>query len=283
MRILLAFLATGVVFGAAWQAARQAVIQRESRRRLWAGSGSPAPAISRPARSILRRNPWAPCGIFIVVFAALRFSTPMTGLFCFSLASVACLVSVQVIDLRVLRWMTRIEEQLADGVDLMVSSLQAGAGAVGALENMTREIGSPLRDHLQETVARLQFGDNPASVFRNLGDKIPLETFRIFSLSMSVHWGTGGRLVPLLASVSKTLRDRVEISRQMRLQSTYARVSTFGILTAAYFIAYVIWRYQPEQFTVFVQAPVGNMMVSGSILLQAIGILWIHRMSQPKY
>ena len=141
----------------------------------------------------------------------------------------------------------RIETQLADAIDLMVAALGAGAGVADALENAMRESRRPLRPQLEEVVGRIRFGDDPRTVYHGLTQRVPLETFLLFSSALSVQSETGGSLAPTLASVGRTIRDRIEIARRIRSNSAQSEVSTLAVMMLTYFIALVVWRTNPEQ------------------------------------
>src|SRR5208282_4777347 len=75
----------------------------------------------------------------------------------------------------------KIETQLADAIDLMVAALSAGASVADALENAMAESRSPLRPQLEEVVGRIRLGDDARMAYRGLTQRVPLETFLLFS------------------------------------------------------------------------------------------------------
>ncbi len=223
---------------------------------------------------------------FVVAIAALLIFIlffKLKIIYALAFAFIIYLLAGQVEDIRIIHHSNKLEEQLADSIDLMISGLQAGSSAIGVMEHIQVEIGEPFKNELKEIAGRLRFGDNAHEIFKDLSDRIPLESFKIFALTMSVHWGTGGRLVPLLATVSKTIRDRVEISRQIRLQSIQAKLSTIILLACIYFIALIVWKSAPQNMMAFLNSAVGGWAVVIAILLQGLGIVWISNMSKVRY
>ncbi|MFN4259629.1 MAG: type II secretion system F family protein [Gemmataceae bacterium] len=184
---------------------------------------------------------------------------------------------------RVSRLTFRIEEQLADVIDLMVATLHAGAGAMSALDNATRESRRPLRPQLEEMLGRIRYGDDPQEVFHALEQRVPLETFRLFTNALSVHWETGGSLGPTLATVGRVIRDRIEVSRRIHALTTQARASIIAMPLVTYFIAFIMWRSDPERMRQFLATMIGQYLVAGALLMQALGIVWATRMSKLKY
>ena len=157
----------------------------------------------------------------------------------------------------------------------MVAALGAGAGVTDALENAMRESRRPLRPQLEDVVGRIRFGDDPRTVYHGLTQRVPLETFLLFSSALSVQSETGGSLAPTLASVGRTIRDRIEIARRIRSNSAQSEVSTLAVMMLTYFIALVVWRTNPEQMSQFLATSVGQWAVAGTILLQAVGLVWM--------
>ncbi len=177
----------------------------------------------------------------------------------------------------------RIEIQLAEAIDLMVGALHAGLSLSKALDTARKESKQPLRRYLGGLVRKIRLGENPASAVRELGELVPLETFHLFSLTLSAQWWTGGSLAPTLAGVGRTIRDRIELSRRVQTQSVEAKVSVIGVLAISYVLAIILWRANPHPIESFFASEFGTTLAGAAIALQAIGILWINRMSQVKF
>lgn len=176
--------------------------------------------------------------------------------------------------MRVQRKLARIEVQLSDAIDIIVGALQAGAGVMESLTNAGAEAREPLRKELVELVNRLRLGDEPYAVFREFSHRIPLESFALFAATLTTHWEVGGSLAPPMASVGRTVRDRIEVSRRIRSLLTQSRVSTIAVLGATYFIAAIIWRNDPERMREFIATSVGRSLVVVAIVMQALGLVW---------
>jgi tight adherence protein B len=176
-------------------------------------------------------------------------------------------------------WFTQrhalIERQLADAIDLMVGALGAGAGVTAALEACLSEARSPLREVFEEVLGRLRYGDDAGKVFQTLSQRVPLETFLLFSTSLAVHWEAGGSLGHVLASVGRTIRDRIEIAGRIRSNAIQAQFSGWMVLAVTYLIAAIMWRSDPGRMAEFVRSPSAHWFIAGAMLMQAVGIVWM--------
>ena len=176
-----------------------------------------------------------------------------------------------------------IEAQLAAAIYLMVGSLRAGASLLAAFESALEEIGPPLRPYFQEVAGRIRLGDDPQAAVADLQQHVPVETFRLFATSLAVHWEVGGSLATTLSTVGQTVRDRIELSRRVRAQGVEAHASTAVVLGIAYVLGFLMWRTNPDRLEAFVRSDIGTFVVAAVIVLQAVGLIWMARMSRSTF
>ncbi len=132
-------------------------------------------------------------------------------------------------------------------------------------------------------MGRIRYGDDPRTVYRGLTERVPLETFLLFASALSVQAETGGSLAPTLASVGRTIHDRIEIARRIRSNSAQSEASTLAVFVLTYFIALIVWRADPQQMHEFLTTTVGQWSIAGTILLQAVGMVWMSVISRMKF
>lgn len=176
-----------------------------------------------------------------------------------------------------------IETQLAAAIDLLVGSLRAGASLLAAFESALEEAEPPLRQYFQDVAGRIRLGDDPHSAVGDLQVRVPLETFRLFATSLVIHWEVGGSLATTLSTIGATVRDRVEMSRRVRAQGVESHASVAVVLLIAYVLGFLMWRTNPDRLEAFVRTGVGTTLVAAAIFLQAIGLLWMSRLSRSRF
>lgn len=174
----------------------------------------------------------------------------------------------------------KVEAQLAEAIDHVVTSLHAGIGVLDALGGAEADTHTPLKPHLTQFLLRLRLGDDPPAVCREMAQLLPLESFRLFYYTLAVQWEGGGNLAPTLATTGRFIRDRVELGRRVRAQTTEARFSVLAILGLTYFLAALMWNLDPSRVEGFLGTRLGEIFASGAIVLQALGAAWIARISQ---
>jgi tight adherence protein B len=237
----------------------------------------------RGIRRLSRNWIWLPwvIGIGVAATTWLVFRWPVQ--YVVAIGAVVSLLLSQLESFLHTRHIAILERQLADAIDIMVGAVSAGAGVGPAIDAATVETDRPLKLYLEELSGRIRLGDEPLMVFRSLADRVPLETFLLFASSLAVHYEVGGRLAPTLATVGRTIRDRIEVTRRIQSNIAQSQFSTFAILGLVYLIALIVWRNGPEPMREFVTSTVGSWFVAGSIIMQAVGIVWMNLISKPKF
>ena len=116
-----------------------------------------------------------------------------------------------------------------------------------------------------------------------MAEVLKLESFRLFYYALGVQWEGGGSLAPTLATTARFIRDRVELGRRVRAQTTEARFSVLAILGLTYFLAALMWNMDPTRVEGFLATTIGQNLAAFAVFLQALGAWWISRMSRIKY
>jgi Flp pilus assembly protein TadB len=278
-------LCSGVGFMLIVYAGRRAGLRRRAQERLAAA----LPAVEEeeqpppPVRPVLRRHRLLPWLVAVALAAGLHFFVGLHLTFAGAAGVIVGLLGGQLETYLAGRKLLRVEAQLADAIDLMVGALRAGAGVLHALDAAARESHAPLRPQLEDVLGRIRFGDDPQAVLRALVARVPLEPFRLFAAALAVHWEVGGSLAPTLATVGRTIRDRVDVSRRIRSLTTEARASIVAVVLVTAFLGLVMWRSNPDRMEQFLTTTLGRGLVTFAVLLQAVGIVWSASISRVRY
>lgn len=238
----------------------------------------PAPAVT--SSTLVKDHPLMPWFVGAGTILAIVLSIPTPVWVAVAIGGVAGVICSIVLHFLAMRRLARFEFQLADGIDLMVSTLRAGGGLTDALVGAARETRRPLRPFLQEIVERVRIGESPEGVLANLEERVPLETFRLFTFTLAAHWQGGGSLATTLSNVGRTIRDRVDVSRRVTSQAIETQVSVVFVIVVTYGLAFFMWHNYPDRMQLFAESEFGAMLMGTAILLQGIGLLWIARMTR---
>ena len=230
-----------------------------------------------------RRYWFAPPCAALLAAALVYWLTNLPVPFLFGFGILAAAVTYLVETYWADRKIEKIESQLADTLDLLVASLRAGSALLNSLEVTVRDARMPIREELETVVARLRVGDDPQTVVKDLSARVPLESFRLFAHCLMVHWETGGSLAGSLKTVSRTVRDRLEVSRRISAQAIESQVSVVAVMAITYGLMFFMLYSNPDPVKKLLYSQIGSYVAAGLMIMQAIGMVWIWRMSRIRF
>jgi tight adherence protein B len=102
----------------------------------------------------------------------------------------------------------KFEEQLPDGLDIMVRALKAGNPFLVALSYAAREMESPLSDEFSIVFDEINYGRDLDDAFRYLLVRVPSVSLMAMSSAVLIQRETGGNLSEILAKIARVLWAR---------------------------------------------------------------------------
>ena len=175
-----------------------------------------------------------------------------------------------------------LELSVAAAVDLVVASLRAGAALVESISTAAAETRGPAAGILKELAERLRLGESAHSVLGDLSRRHPQEGVRLFAFALTSHFDSGGSAASSLSNVSRSIRDRADVVRRTASQAIETQASIVGIVVSTYGLAFLMWQQYPERVEGFAPSEAGSGLIGLSIVLQAIGLAWVQRMTRAE-
>ena len=238
--------------------------------------------VPRYAASELSRRRWLAYMLVAPVVGLCFFVLDLGPLLSVSIGAVLVSIGWQIEALWYERNCEKLESALASAVDLVVAALFAGTSIQEALATAASRSKSPLRGWLDELIERLRLGESPPLLFSELAERVPLEGYRLFSIALSTSWESGGRYGEALARAARAMRDRLALRRRVRSQSVETRFSMFGVLGLTWVLFTLAYNSEPERIGSFIRSELGSFLLSGALLLEALGIVWIDRLTREE-
>lgn len=237
----------------------------------------------RPFAHPLQRYYWvAPLGA-VISCLILRLAAGVPWILSVALGSLAGMLVWQLESVLAARRVRLLEQQLADALDMMIAAVKSGASLLSAIGSAQQQANQPLRAEFDFLAGRVRLGDEPADALNDLAERVPLESFELFTQALAVNWSVGGQLSATLASIARTIRDRIELTRRMHSMTMQSRLSIISVMAVTYFLGALMWRNDPERMSGFLSSLIGQWAVAVAVILQGVGVLWISLISRPRF
>jgi Flp pilus assembly protein TadB len=174
------------------------------------------------------------------------------------------------------------DEQLADAVGAVSSSLRAGMSLTQAIAYAEGESRPPLRRSLEAMNSSLQLGEPFDEALTRWSLRVDTDDARLVAGVLRLHRRSGGDLPAVLDQVAGTLRERQEAAGEVRALTSQARLSgaILGVLPVA-FLAF-LWLTSREQIEGAFHTSAGLAALLLGLLLEALAFVWIRHLLEVR-
>jgi tight adherence protein B len=171
----------------------------------------------------------------------------------------------------------KFEEQFPEALDLLSRAIRAGHAFQTSLGMVAQELPAPVGPEFKKTFDQQNFGLPLRDAMNQLSDRVPILDVRFFVTAVAIQRDTGGNLAEILDNLSAVVRERFKIRRQVRVHTAHGRFTGYVLLALPAFLALMLSQSNPETMQLLFRERIGQMMLAGAIVLQAVGFVWIRQ------
>jgi len=165
-----------------------------------------------------------------------------------------------------------------DAVDIIVRGVKAGLPLLDCMKMITIDAPEPLKSEFRSIVETQAIGMPLGEACGKLYENMPVPEANFFGIVISIQQKAGGNLSETLGNLSRVLRDRKKMKAKIQAMSQEAKASAgiIGALPVA--VATLVWITSPQYIEVLFIAPLGHIMLAGSAIWMAMGVLVMKKM-----
>ncbi|MDB5854714.1 MAG: tadB [Herminiimonas sp.] len=209
--------------------------------------------------------------IFIAV-TSLAHQSALTGLL---LGALAAAVPRLYVAYRRSRRLRKIEEQLPDGLDLMVRALRSGHAFSSSLQMLGEEMAEPIAGEFGIVHDEVNFGVSLQQALTNLSTRVPTTDLRYFVVAVMIQRESGGNLAEVLTNLSRLVRERLKLRYKIKVLSSEGRLSAWILSLMPFAMAGLLNIFNPGFMSPLWTDPLGVTIVKYMLVMMALGILII--------
>jgi len=219
-------------------------------------------------------------GALLIGFLSPLFSNPIMGL----LAGAASPFVIRLIlSIRTDKRRGKFESQLIDTIQMLIGGLRAGHSIMRSLEAAGLESEAPTSEELSRIVNETRIGKDPGQALEETAQRMGSEDFGWIGQAIQINREVGGDLAEVLEQVAGTIRERSEIKGQVRSLSAEGKLSAVILMGMPIAVGIMFSIINPGYMMVFVEEPMGNVMLVVSAVMFVIGGIWMSRTVKIKF
>jgi tight adherence protein B len=173
--------------------------------------------------------------------------------------------------------LSRLEQQLPDALDMMVSALRVGHSLIASLESVAREFADPIGGEMRKCFEEQNYGVDLRTALVNLTRRVPVQDFRIFVAAVLIQRESGGNLAEVLEKVAHTTRDRFRLKKQVRIHTAQGRMTGWVLSILPIALGVLMYLLNPDGISVLWKRPVGLKLLYAAGAMDIAGALVIRK------
>ncbi len=168
---------------------------------------------------------------------------------------------------------TAVADQLPDVLTLIVGSLRAGYGLSQSLEVVADQAPEPSREEYARVMRAVELGIPLSQALTDMGDRIGSDDVDLFVSVINIQFELGGNLSRTLDTIGDTIRDRIRLQREIRVQTSQQQLSGYVLVGLPVLLAIAISIISPGFINPLLEPGLGRIMLVAMVVLEITGYM----------
>lgn len=174
------------------------------------------------------------------------------------------------------RRLRQFEQRFPEALDLLGRAVRAGHAFTTGLEMVSKESAEPVAGEFRTAFEEQNFGLPLRDALINMTERIPLFDVRFFVTALLIQKETGGNLAEILDELSRLIRERFRIHREVGIKTAQGRLTAMILIALPIGMLFLMRMLNPSYMQVLFEDPIGPKILGAAALMQVIGaaIIW---------
>jgi len=174
------------------------------------------------------------------------------------------------------RRLAKFEEHFPEALDLLGRAVRAGHAFTTGMEMIAKESDEPIGGEFRTTFEEQNFGLPLRDTLLNLTERVPLIDVRFFVTSLMIQKETGGNLAEILDGLSRVIRDRFRIHREVQTKTAQGKLTAAILIAIPPIMLLALSALNPSYMKTLTEDPAGPTILGIAATLQIMGsaLLW---------
>jgi tight adherence protein B len=176
--------------------------------------------------------------------------------------------------------MRAFNNQIADALSLMASSLRSGYSFMRAMQVVSSEMPPPISEEFGRVIDECNVGVPTEDALMHLVQRVQSYDMELVVTAVTIQIQLGGNLAEILDTIAETIRERVRINGEVAALTADGRLSGIILIALPICLGCVIYTLSPGYLTPLLTQHTGKMLMLGAVVSTVFGALIIRKMLQ---
>lgn len=177
------------------------------------------------------------------------------------------------------RYIGKFTTHFPDALMMIKNALRAGQGVQAGMQMVAEEGPHPVNKEFSRVVHEIEMGSSIGEALSELYKRLQTLDLRIFTLGVFIQQEVGGNLGELMGQVEATIRERLSLSREIRVLAAQGKMSGLVLMLLPVVVVFALKLVNPGYFDPLLTSELGKKIIVGAIIFQLIGCYAIHRIT----
>lgn len=214
-----------------------------------------------------------------LIFVAL-FVLVISGRVVFALAASAAVFFVPTFLYRRYRRkrLERLESQLPDALNIMVSSARSGRSLPQAIASVGEKMSGPVGEEFKLMAREYREGGmNLEGVLERAKNRVNVESFRMICSALIINSHRGGDVLHILERMSDSIRELQKLKKKLKTETAEVRMQEKIILVITPAFGLLICAFDADIPRLLFGTVPGNVLLMIVLVLQMLAVWWVRR------
>ncbi|MEX0746055.1 MAG: type II secretion system F family protein [Phycisphaeraceae bacterium] len=188
-----------------------------------------------------------------------------------------------VVRVRITRQEALFAQQFVDALGLAARSLRAGHPLAGAFRLIAEQIRPPVGSLFAEICQQQEMGMSPEVALRRAASRSRNADFHLFTTSVAIQLRTGGNLAEMMDRLAHVIRDRMRLSRRVRVLTAQTQFSKRILIALPFILLLLLNVMNPGYVEPLYSTGIGRWLLAGGVASLLLGVWAMNRMSVLRY
>ncbi len=170
-----------------------------------------------------------------------------------------------------------ITEQLPDVLTLLVGSLRSGQGLSQAIAVLDQEVPPPAGDEFGRVNRAMELGMSVQDALWDMAQRVGSDDLDLVVTAITVQYEMGGNLAETLETIANTVRDRINLLREIRVLTAQQRYTGYVLALLPLITGILLFIVNPEYMGRLFEPGMVRVLPAGAVLLQIVGYIAMNR------
>lgn len=170
-----------------------------------------------------------------------------------------------------------LTEQIPDVMTLLVGGLRAGYGLNQAIETLVEQMPAPSSVEFGRVMKAVSLGVPVQRALRDMALRAGSDDLSLVVTAINVQYEMGGNLANVLETISQTVRERIRITRDIKVLTAQQRLTGYILAGFPVFLAAGLTLIQPGYFAPFFEPGPVQLLPFAALVMLVIGFFVIRR------